>query len=270
MMDDTAAAKAGKLERIIRKIKHCLALSSSSNEHEAALAMRQAKALMREYRVTEEMVALSDIGEVQSAYYRVKRRPTWDRSLGAVVAGVFTCSALRETYWCPKRRAMVETAVFVGASPAQHIARYAYDTLLLKLTAARKQYASEVRSGKRRGKYSPETCANHFATAWVREVHAKLADLLPQGEDDPSLGHAGTQLVAVNEKQDLALINQYLDSRNVKESRKLRSPKDMDLDAMLAGILAGRAVEVHHALSTDGDEQLALNNNSQSAGQQDA
>ncbi len=30
-----------KVERAIRKIKHCLALSQSSNENEAATAMRQ-------------------------------------------------------------------------------------------------------------------------------------------------------------------------------------------------------------------------------------
>ena len=49
-----------KLERVIRKIKRCLALSASSNETEAATAMRQAQALMREYRLTELDVQLSD------------------------------------------------------------------------------------------------------------------------------------------------------------------------------------------------------------------
>ena len=55
-----------KLERVIRKIKRCLALSKSSNENEAATAMRQAQALMREYRLTELDVRLSDVDEVQS------------------------------------------------------------------------------------------------------------------------------------------------------------------------------------------------------------
>nr|WP_311138699.1 DUF2786 domain-containing protein [Pseudomonas amygdali] len=32
-------------------MKHCLALSQSSNENEAATAMRQAQALMREYHL---------------------------------------------------------------------------------------------------------------------------------------------------------------------------------------------------------------------------
>ena len=36
-----------KLERVIRKIKHCMALAQSANENEAATALRQAQALMR-------------------------------------------------------------------------------------------------------------------------------------------------------------------------------------------------------------------------------
>ncbi len=76
-----------KLERIIRQIKRCLALSKSSNETEAATAMRQAQALMREYRLTEIDVRLSDVGEVESDSSRAKRRPTWARDLGSIVGG---------------------------------------------------------------------------------------------------------------------------------------------------------------------------------------
>jgi hypothetical protein len=64
-----------KLERVIRKIKRCLALSKSSNENEAATAMHQAQALMREYRLTELDVRLSDVDEVQSEKSRANRRP---------------------------------------------------------------------------------------------------------------------------------------------------------------------------------------------------
>jgi len=63
-----------RLERIIRKIKRCLALSQSSNENEAATAMRQAQSLMYEYRLTEMDVRLSEVGEVESQMPRAKRR----------------------------------------------------------------------------------------------------------------------------------------------------------------------------------------------------
>lgn len=83
-----------KLERVIRKIKRCLALSKSSNEHEAATAMRQVQALMREYRLTESDVHLSDAGEAESGIARAKRRPTRERHLSSIVANAFGCRPL--------------------------------------------------------------------------------------------------------------------------------------------------------------------------------
>ena len=64
-----------KLERAIRKIKHCLALSASSNEHEAAAAMRQAQKLMAKYRLTETQVNLSDVGMTQGEQAKAGQQP---------------------------------------------------------------------------------------------------------------------------------------------------------------------------------------------------
>lgn len=62
-MESTQQAES-KLERVIRKIKRCLALSQSASENEAATAMRQAQALMRAHQLTETDVHLSDVGNL--------------------------------------------------------------------------------------------------------------------------------------------------------------------------------------------------------------
>lgn len=41
------------MQTIIDKISKCLALSKSANEHEAAIALRQAQALMQKYKISE-------------------------------------------------------------------------------------------------------------------------------------------------------------------------------------------------------------------------
>ncbi|WP_236176101.1 DUF2786 domain-containing protein [Pseudomonas qingdaonensis] len=242
-----------KLERVIRKIKRCMALSKSSNENEAATAMRQAQALMREYRLTELDVQLSDVGEAQSSSVRVERRPAWDRDLSATVAGVFGVRALRRWSWCRERSARVERAVFVGVTPAQQIALYAYETLLTKLTSARREYASSVRAGRNRSDYSPETAANHFAIAWVSAVRQKLYALIPRGEDGQAddAASSGTDLVAV-EAQDKALIEQYMTGLQVGKARK-RQAYELDLDAQIAGLLAGQRVELNPGVATGGE-----------------
>ncbi|MNJ52747.1 hypothetical protein D3C77_481000 [compost metagenome] len=247
-----------KLERVIRKIKRCLALSKSSNENEAATAMRQAQALMREYRLTEMDVRLSDVGEAQSEKYRANRRPTWDRHLSGIVARVFGCRPLSYRHWCDSTGRMVERALFVGVTPAPQIAMYAYEALLTKLTLARRQYVSQVQAGKRRSSYSPDTAGDHFALAWVSAVHGKIHELVPRGEEDPALAqHSnGRDLVAV-EEQDKALIDQYLSGLEIGKARKVRD-RELDLDAQIAGLLAGQRVELNPGLATRGETQLQL------------
>jgi hypothetical protein len=245
-----------KLERAIRKIKHCLALSQSANEYEAATALRQAQALMREYRLTEMDVKLSDVGEVESQFSREQRRPAWDQQLSASVAAVFNCSSLRVRDWCKTKHRVVERASFIGVTPSQHIALYAYEALLTKLKLARKQYAAGVRSGKYRSSYSAETAGDHFALAWVAQVYGKLLALVPQGDDDPDSTTDGHELVTV-QCQDKALIAEYLSNIVIGKSRK--SPYiELDLDAQIAGMLAGREVNLHAGIAPAGGELLSL------------
>lgn len=246
-----------KLERAIRKIKHCLALAQSANENEAATALRQAQALMREYRLSEMDVKLSDVGEVESALFRAKRRPAWDQQLSLAVARAFNCETLRRRKWSAAKGQVIECATFVGVSPAQNIALYAYEALHTKLTQARKKYCASVRSGTRRSEYSAETVGDHFALAWVWEVQSKLKALVPQGEDDP-LGQSATGqgLVAV-QAQDKALISEYLAAQDIKEARKSKGV-ELDMNAQIAGMLAGSKVELHAGIARGGEETLAL------------
>ncbi|PUA43484.1 DUF2786 domain-containing protein [Pseudomonas protegens] len=247
-----------KLERVIRKIKRCLALSQSSNENEAATAMRQAQSLMREYRLTEMDVRLSDVGEVESEMSRAKRRPTWDRHLGSVIGEAFGVRSFSRRHWCTATSRVVEREMFVGVNPAPQIAMYAYETLLAKLTQARREYVSRVRSGKQRSSYSPETAGDHFALAWVSAVHGKIHELVPRGEEDLALPqHSnGRDLVAV-EAQSKALVDQYLASKEIGKARKVREV-ELDLNAQIQGLLAGQRVELNPGMAHGGQEQLRL------------
>ncbi|WP_323150744.1 DUF2786 domain-containing protein [Pseudomonas glycinae] len=245
-----------KLERVIRKIKHCLALAQSANENEAATALRQAQALMREYRLTEMDVKLSDVGEVESQFTRAERLPVWERSLAGAVASVFGCTSLYARQYCKEKDRIIARTSFVGVTPAQHIALYAFEALLTKLKFARKQYVAAVRAGVHRSSYSAETAGDHFGMAWVNEVYGKLIALVPKGEDDTPPASDGRDIIVV-EAQDKALITEYLSNKGVGKARKAREV-DIDLNAQIAGMLAGRRVDLHAGIARGGDDTLAL------------
>ncbi|WP_256205353.1 MULTISPECIES: hypothetical protein [unclassified Pseudomonas] len=187
---------------------------------------------MREYRLTEMDVHLCDVGEVESEKARVKRRPTWDQHLGSIVGEAFGVRSFSRRSWCKSTSRVMDRELFVGVSPAPQIAMYAYEALLTKLTQARREYVSQVRAGKQRSSYSPETAGDHFALAWVSAVHDKIHELAPRGEEDLAIGqHSnGRELVAV-EAKDKALIEQYLSGREIGKARKARKV-ELDLDAL--------------------------------------
>lgn len=174
------------------------------------------------------------------------------------MADVFGCECIQRTHWCQIKERRVERAVFVGVAPANEIALYAYESLLAKVTLARKGYIAAVRAGTHRSDYTPETAGDHFAMGWVGMVYSKMLDLVPKGETDEQLPlhSGGTDLVAVQARSS-TLIAEYLANKKVGMARK--TPKmELDLDAQIAGMLAGSKVELHAGLATGGESQALL------------
>lgn len=81
-------------DRIIEKLQKLLALAGSDNEHEAALAMARAEALMREHNISLADVAL-DGTEAKIADARIvptgssSTFPLWESDLASAVAWAF-------------------------------------------------------------------------------------------------------------------------------------------------------------------------------------
>lgn len=175
-----------------------------------------------------------------------------------VIGEAFGVRSFSRRSWCKSTSRVMDRELFVGVSPALQIAMYAYEALLTKLTQARREYVSQVRAGKQRSSYSPETAGDHFALAWVSAVHDKIHERVPRGEEDLAIGqHSnGRELVAV-EAKDKALIEQYLSGRAIGKARKAREV-ELDLDAQIAGLLAGQRVELNPGLATGGQEALQI------------
>src|SRR5450830_1069234 len=80
--------------KAIEKIKKCLRLAASGNPHEAATAMRQARALMEKFRIEEADVELSDVQE-HGARSGSKMNPTrWEANLAGCVKRAYACELI--------------------------------------------------------------------------------------------------------------------------------------------------------------------------------
>lgn len=147
----------------LAKIKKCLALSKSANEHEAAQALKHAQFLMSEFGLTELDVSLAEVSEE-----RVKAPltvPQWHWKLVHLCGRAFGCDRWHNTNHTGGG------FIFCGTSGRPELAGYAYQVLLRRLKTARREYMatalSRVRIAKNKTARADEFCAGWVEAVWV-------------------------------------------------------------------------------------------------------
>lgn len=202
---------------LLQKIKKCLALAASANEHEAAAALAKARALMEEHGIDDEQLELADVGEATARGNRSVRPALWENMLVAVV-----CHALSVTSFIDARG----DRCFVGRDPRPEIATYAFVVLSRQLKAARKEYiATRLKRCKPARKRAR---ADVFSEAWSTALLVKIRKLMPEPAEDEAVGR-------YLEVQYPHLISTKARSANAKRSD----------DDYWAGRAAGHAVDLN-------------------------
>ena len=170
----------------LKKIKKCLALSRSSSEHEAAAALRQAQALMREHGLREQDVSLADVAEV-----RVKATSTaanaWELRLVHMIADAFGCETfaqLEGRYNDAGNFVRARHWVFVGMHAAPTVAGYACEVLLRQCAKAR--LAHIAKQPKNCKPITKTARGDAFAMGWVLGAEL-LVERFAQPEPDKAL-----------------------------------------------------------------------------------
>lgn len=161
---------------VLRKIKRCMDLSSSSNENEAALAFKQMQALMDKHGVTSKHVDAFDVFECY-AELDVKISPSkWVVDLHAVIGQAMDCETiLRRGGSSPKAK-----VVYIGIGSTPEIANYAFEVMYRKLKADRAEF---IKTHLKRYKTVNKTkLADAYCEGWVSNVYQKVKNLNPNLE----------------------------------------------------------------------------------------
>jgi len=155
--------------KIIAKIKKCLALSVSSNEHEAAAALRQATKLMEANGITDMDVMAADATECAIKAGAKSQPAAWEAALAKRVADAFGCRLLFSPAWLFRDRG---EWLFIGCDPAPEIARYAFSVLVRQGKRVR---AEHIATKLKRCKSVTKTRrADLFSEGWVWSVVSKI------------------------------------------------------------------------------------------------
>ncbi len=212
-----------ELKRVANKISKCLALASSDNPSEAAIAKRQAESLMKKYNLTSGDVAASQVHVQGSQTGSKYKPPLYLAYLASIIAKAFGCESISSSGggW---RASHVE---FLGVGIKPELASYTFDVLSRHLNADRAQYLATLYRYKRSNKIR---MANLFCEQWVSHLSQQIVEF------------AGTE----QEKQAITAYKKrtYADlQKDKRESSKLQ--KDSDIKAILAGIQSAEHVKIH-------------------------
>ncbi len=158
----------------IARIKKCLALSGSSNEHEAAAALRQAQALMRQFAVEEDHIAASYVSEAACKSGVRSEPPQHLCHLGRTIGNAFAC----DLFFSHDLRGQI--VKFVGADPGPALAQYAYTVLRRALERDRSAYVATLKRCKRTTKIRR---GKAFALTWVLAVSSTVSEFAGTDED---------------------------------------------------------------------------------------
>lgn len=160
-------------DRIISKIKRCLALSKSSNENEAATALRQASLMMQKYNINQDDIDASDINSVEAETRFGKHPATYQIMLSNLICKLFGCKVFFIRNKCRNSK-----FVFLGEDMYATIASYAFDVLHRQLAQARKTYMKTELKGLMYSK-NKRTRADVFCQGWISAVKGKVENIVP-------------------------------------------------------------------------------------------
>lgn len=217
------------IEKIIQRIRKCLALSGSSEPNEATAALRQAQKLMEKFGVSEDQIRMSEVKESACTAGRsVQTPPAWLTEIAHVVSAAF---GVEHFYNITLSGAC--KFVFVGVGPAAEVASYTFTVLRRKCTSARDQYYRRQR-GRRASRVRR---ADAYAWGWAVAVRAKVREF---AQTTPKI------------------VGQYLQIRHpgLVNYKPVARHEDENGMHRLAGWISGQGVELHHGVA--GSEPLKI------------
>jgi hypothetical protein len=243
-MIDEGAEESGKTpDRILEKIKKCLALAKSDNPHEASSALRQASKLMAMHNLSMSDVDASAIGQTTAKTGDAKHRmpAAWLLQLASLISSSFECITLGG-----KSNRVGQSVVFIGPKGSTELAAYAFVVMRRQLEQARKAFTKTLISSMPRA--TKRRCGDKFVDGWLYAVHTQIKDFA--GVDE-------TVAEAINAYMRKA----HPDIEDMKPSRKGKGHRMSmrDIQAINAGIAAGSDARLRRA-ATAGPEQEKLMN----------
>lgn len=230
-------------QKLLETLQKLLALSASSNEHEAALALEKAQALLNENSLTVQDVEVDGAGAdiiSQEIWGLTKSRQKWEAILGASIADAFDGRAIMSSHangWC---------ITFVAARTDMAIIVDLFERLRLSVRRMGKIYVDRERSVN--PWLSAKILHNSYRRGMVQTIQKRLATLKqhtrPDDRSRNQYGFSGMDLVLVKNRAVDQRTNELFGHIRKESSRRIKE----DSDAYYQGKKDGNRIGLHSSV----------------------
>jgi hypothetical protein len=172
-------------DKILDKIKKCMALSQSPEPAEAAAALRQAQKLMQLHGIGTSDLRRAEIGSTTvRSKASVSRPKSWELALISTVSKAFGCRVLW-TNSSSYAHNVYGHYTLIGLVDQVKLAEYACSVLGRKLVNGRVRYVSTLPSFFDRKRKTFE--ADGFCHGWVKEIAKLVIEFAHSDEDKKAI-----------------------------------------------------------------------------------
>lgn len=223
------------IDRILDKIKKCLALSESANENEATIALQQAQKLMESHGLSSIDVKLSSIKESETRSSTASRPPIWESYLANLVGKAFECESLHKKSWDYQNRRKIGHWLFLGVEHRAEVASYTFEVLYRQLKKARHHFKQQLPLNTARSDIT--RYSDLFAISWVESVSEKVTTVAPKETRDLIKKYKETKL--------------DMSEKPMQTSNRVGRVSEDDMFAIYAGQVCAQDVNLHHGMSRE-------------------
>lgn len=226
-------------DKILKKIKKCLRLAKSSNENEAAAAMRQAQKLMRIHAIEYGYVVAAEGVESHNVSAGSNKKPS--AHVGMLAHMVCRAFGVEVIWNTTQRFAQRESRLeFYGIDSAPEVAGYAFDVLFRQLKRDRSLYMATL--NKRLKRATKTRRGDLYAQAWVKAAEKQITEYERSEEEKAA--------VRAYREQRWPEVGSTSCRDNTKGTRR------HDYEALRQGYRDGEKVDFHRGVN--GSKQAVL------------
>jgi len=239
-------------KKIIQKIKKLLALGESPNEHEAAMAINKAKALLERHELSiEQVFEVNQENILELSVADGIRIPLWVQKLSQVIAEAFEIETYRN-YKVSSGGTYTSYLVFVGFEVDLQIAKHCFIYLKRGIDAGACKKRKEI---KEMGGPVPRNFKNSYAWGYISAVESKLYFL--KRTNQASTTEAGIDYSSTLPVLKRNEIQKYIANLNIL----INKAKQIYLDegGFVLGVSDGSRAVLNKPVSENGSGPLSLN-----------